>query len=239
MQSGIYKLAGHVLEIKSLYCRIHKQCKDYKCTEIPEFCISINEEDIHQESVKSEKTGNYQEDYLETLAVYRKVVEYLLEFNIVLFHGSVVAVDGMAYLFTARSGTGKSTHTGLWKRMFGERAVIINDDKPLLELTETGVLVYGTPWDGKHHLSTNMSVPLKAICMLQRGSENQIQLVERKKYYPFLLQQIYRPANGELLKKTLILLESVISKVKIYELFCNQELEAAWISYEGMNREET
>lgn len=145
--------------------------------------METSQSDIEYEREKSaledRKEGlpirNFPDSYLETLAVYRKFAENLLAYDTVLFHGSVVAVDGIGYLFTAKSGTGKSTHTRLWREYFGERAVMVNDDKPLLQVTENGVIVYGTPWDGKHHLSNNISVPLKAICILTRAEENHIE----------------------------------------------------------------
>ena len=111
---------------------------------------------------------------METLAVYRKIADQMLSYDTLLFHGSVVAVDETGYLFTAKSGTGKSPHARLWREYLGERAVMVNDDKPLLQITKNGVIAYGTPWDGKHHLSSNIAVPLKAICILTRASENHI-----------------------------------------------------------------
>ena len=108
------------------------------------------------------------DEYLETLAVYRKIAEKMIDYDTILFHGSVIAVDGIGYLFTAKSGTGKSTHTRLWRELFGERAVMVNDDKPLIKVSENGIIVYGTPWDGKHRLSTNTFVPLKGICFMSK-----------------------------------------------------------------------
>ena len=116
----------------------------------------------------------FSDAYLETLAVYRKICSCLLDEDILLFHGSVVSVDGIGYLFTAKSGTGKSTHTKYWREYFKDRAIMINDDKPLLEIKEDRVNVYGTPWDGKHRLSCNTCVPLKAICILNRGQDNNV-----------------------------------------------------------------
>ena len=81
-------------------------------------------------------------------------------------------MDGAAYLFTAPSGTGKSTHTRLWREVFGDRVWMINDDKPMLRISENLVTAYGTPWNGKHHISRNASAPLKAIVQLNRGKEN-------------------------------------------------------------------
>ena len=177
----------------------------------------------------------YSDEYLETLAVYRKIAAGLLERDTLLFHGSVIAVDGVAYLFTAKSGTGKSTHTRLWQKQFGDRAVMINDDKPLLRLDEEGVTVYGTPWDGKHHRSTNTACPLKAICILTRSEVNHIQTMDKKNALPMLCQQSYRPADPAALRKTLSLVDRLGRSVKLYKLNCNMEPEAAQVAYDGMN----
>ena len=148
--------------------------------------ITITQSDIDFEREKSAREDikegipirHFSDAYLETLAVYRKIADYLLSCNTLLFHGSVIAVDGEGYLFTAKSGTGKSTHTRLWREYFGERAVMVNDDKPLLHITDSGMTAYGTPWDGKHRLSTNTAVPLKGICILTRDTTNHIDLAE-------------------------------------------------------------
>ena len=116
MYSGIYKIAERIIEIVSLYEEVHLLCKEYRCEGEIEVTIEINVTDILEEREKSvaedKKEGlpirQYPDSYLETLAVYRKLTEYLLDYNILLFHGSVVAMDGWGYLFTAKSGTGKS-----------------------------------------------------------------------------------------------------------------------------------
>lgn len=242
MYQGIYKIAGHNVEINSIYNGIHQMCEKYKTIEPQEFCVSIQPKDVTFECEKSEaedkKEGisvrNFSEEYLETLAVYRKISEWLIDQDILLFHGSVIAVDGQGYLFTAKSGTGKSTHTRRWRELFRERAVMINDDKPLLHITEKGVTVYGTPWDGKHHLSSNISVPLKGICILKRDNTNHIRRIGKSQAYSMLLQQSYRSVNLEKMGKILELIDLLAAKTKLYELGCNMEIEAARVAYEGM-----
>lgn len=242
MYQGLYKIARHSVKINSIYNKIHRMCEKYKTFEPQEFCVNIYEEDINLERKKSEaedkKDGitirNFSDEYLETLAVYRKISEFLINQNILLFHGSAIAVDGQAYLFTAKSGTGKSTHTKLWRELFGERAMMVNDDKPLLHITEKGVTVYGTPWDGKHHLSNNVSVPLKAICILKRDTTNHIVKIDKSKAYPMLLQQSYRSINLQKMVNTLELIDLLAAKVGLYELSCNMDTEAAWVAYEAL-----
>ena len=176
----------------------------------------------------------FSDAYLETLAVQRKVTEELFRYDTLLFHGSVVAVDGEGYLFTAKSGTGKSTHTRLWREVFGERAVMVNDDKPFLRITEEGVYACGSPWNGKHGLGTNITVPLKGICILERGEENRICPITPQEALYMLIQQSNRPRDPGKMPQYLALLDRLSAGVKFYRLTCNTDPQAAITAYEGM-----
>ena len=149
-----------------------------------------------------------------------------------------IAVDGQCYLFTAKSGTGKSTHTALWRRLFGERAVMVNDDKPLIAVRENGVIVYGTPYNGKHRLGSNIAVPLEAICVLERAEENSIEPMQAKEIYPKLVQQMYRPFDSIALVSSLRLLTEMTKSVSLWRLRCNMEPEAAAVSFKAMSGSE-
>lgn len=240
-----YRLADHTVNIESLYPLVHTLCAAYRAEGNAEYRIVTTPADIALEREKSARENRreglpvreYPADYLETLAVYRKLAQLLVQEDILLMHGSVVAVDGQAYLFTAKSGTGKSTHTGLWMQQFGSRAVMVNGDKPLLHIAKAGVSVYGTPWDGKEHLSTNIACPLKAICILTRSETNHIEPITPKEALPMLCQQSHRPSDPAALKKTLALVGQLGSSVPLYRLGCNMEPEAALVAYAGMNRE--
>lgn len=242
-----YKIGGKIIEIESIYDEVHKLCKDYKYCGNIDFSVKTSQSDIDSEREKSVSedlkegipTRLFSDSYLETLAVYRKIAERMIEFNTILFHGSAVAVDGAGYLFTAKSGTGKSTHTRLWREYFGKRAVMVNDDKPLLQITENGVYIYGTPWDGKHHLSSNISVPLKSICILNRGTENNICSITKSEAYPILLQQTHRPMNTEKMQSVFTLLDKMCEHLKLYRLECNMNPDAVITAYNGMNTEES
>lgn len=242
METGIYKIADTVVEIHSLHSEVQELCQDYKSDETPELIIETTQSDIDFERKKSAQEDAYEglpirfftESYLETLAVYRKLAVALLDKDILLFHGSVIAVDGEGYLFTAKSGTGKSTHTRLWRQKFGDRAVMVNDDKPLIRLSGDQAIVYGTPWDGKHRLSTNTSVPLKALCILERNAENIIVPQTLHQVLPMLMQQSYRPREEAALRKTLMLISKLGMKVRLYRLGCNMNPSAADVAYEGM-----
>lgn len=234
MLTNKYEFAGKTVEVNSLNQAVHDYCAAYISDAPVDFSVATTQADIDYERSRAEHPG-YPDSYLEELAVYRKISEKMPYYDTILFHGSVVAVDGAAYLFTAASGTGKSTHVALWRKYFGERAVMVNDDKPLLHIGDV-VTAYGTPYDGKHKLSNRIAVPLKAICILTRASGNSIVPVTKDEAYTMLLQQAYRPNDVFALQKTLALIDKMAGKVELYRLGCNMELEAAKVAYEGMNR---
>lgn len=236
------KLADKNISISSLHSFVKAYCKDYFTTEQEDFSVHTSQSDIDNEREKSRREDikehipvrAFPDDYLETLAVYRKIANKMLDFDTFLFHGSAIAVDGIGYLFTAKSGTGKSTHTRLWRAYFGEHAVMVNDDKPLVRMTEKGASVYGTPWDGKHRLSTNLSVPLKAVCILERSEENHIEEITVKQAYNMLVQQVHKPKEPEKLIKTLQLIDRLTETVRLYRLGCNMDISAAATAYNAM-----
>lgn len=243
MTEGVYHIAGHTFRICSHYQRVHDLCREYASTEQPEATICPTMEEIRREQAISDREnhleGNpeqqFPEEYLEDLAVYRKIARWMIDWNTLLMHGSVIAVDGEAYLFTAKSGTGKSTHTGLWRNLLGDRAVMVNDDKPLLWIGEEQVIAYGTPWNGKHRLGSNISVPLKGIAILKRGTKNTIRPAEVVHVLPMLIQQSYRPEDAFGMQKVMELLEQLCRQVPLWDLSCNMERDAARIAYEAMS----
>lgn len=233
------EIAGVKVHIQSLHEDTKAYCVDYLSNGPADISISISQADIDMERQYDEKergvegkpSVRFSDAYMETLAVYRKIANQLVSHDVLLFHGSVVAMDGVAYLFTAKSGTGKSTHTRLWRQEFGDKVIMVNDDKPLLRISSDGILVCGTPWDGKHRLNTNCMVPLKAICVLERGADNQICSITPKEVLPVLMQQSHRPAD---LGKYMELLDLMTDKVAFYRMQCNMDPQAAHVAYETM-----
>lgn len=244
---GKYLLAKHTIRISSLYEEIQLMCTAYSSNQDPEFTVTITEEDIRYEELK-DKVVRIEEDgfyvhkpadaYLETIAVQRKLSTWLLSQNVLLFHASAIAVDGKCYLFTAKSGTGKSTHTRLWRELLGDRAIMVNDDKPFLGVTPEGIMVFGSPWDGKHHLSTNTAVPLHGICIVTRGEQNQITSITGKEALHTLMEQSFMPEDPFLRLRVLDMINEICKQIPLYRMACNMELDAARMSYEMMTKEQ-
>lgn len=158
----------------------------------------------------------------------------LLDHGGMMLHSSAVMVDGRVYLFSAPSGTGKSTHTALWLQYLGERAKIINDDKPAIRVIGEKAYVYGTPWSGKTDLNLNVRGELAGIAVVKRSETNQIRRLNKKESIFALLDQTPRSRRIERMEKLFQVMETIIQTVPIYELSCNMELEAAKIAYETM-----
>lgn len=146
----------------------------------------------------------------------------------------MLEIDGKAYMFSAPSGTGKSTHAKLWRDCFGDRVTMINDDKPLIKFREDGIYAYGTPWDGKHHLSTNMKAKLAGICFLHQAKENHIEKATKENAVKHLMNQVYRPRDIMAMSKTLEYVDKIVNEIPIYEMGCNISKEAAAVAYDAM-----
>jgi hypothetical protein len=242
MTTFTISIAGLSVQISALHAATRMYCQKYLTEKPADFSVSIEQQDIDSEREKAIREYELEgisvpylpDAYLETLAVYRKIANKMLNYDTILFHGSAIAVDGEGYLFTATSGTGKSTHTRLWREHFGDRAIMVNDDKPLLRSLDGKIWVCGTPWDGKHRLSTNTMVPLKGICILTRGEKNEIHRIPSLKAISMMLQQCHRPPEAQEVSKMLELIDRMLAQVPVYLLKCNMSPEAAEVSYQGM-----
>lgn len=236
VRSERYSFADIPVAISYRHQYLAEQCKDYLSTDEPLFSLDITEKDVECERARAEHP-DADEGYLESLACYRKFCERAVFERVLLFHCSAISVDGVAYLFAAPSGTGKSTHTALWRRVFGDRAVMVNDDKPLLRLSAQQVLVYGTPWDGKHRLSNNICARVGGICFLSRASENRITRVSPNEGLARLLVQTFRPDSMEGMAQMLNLAIELATRIPLWSLECNISEDAARLAWHSMSKE--
>lgn len=234
------RIADTCIQINEKYQYIREYCRNYIVKDVsPDMVVEVSDDEIAAEQSDEFECSP---DYLETLAVYRKICEGLVDRGIILVHSSVLMVDGEAVMFLAPSGTGKSTHTRLWRKVYGDRVTMINDDKPLVKVSDDNggvhVTVYGTPWCGKHGIENNISAPVKALFLLKRNETNVVRKLTMHEAFPYVLNQTYRPDNAGLMRKTLILSGNMASHVGLYELGCNMQEEAARVAYGAVYGEE-
>ena len=155
----------------------------------------------------------------------------LPEYQGLVLHASAVLYREKAYLFTAPSGMGKSTHAALWCKAF-PGCVILNDDKPALRVRDGVVYVYGTPWAGKHRIQQNLCAPLGGICLLHRGETDAACPAAPDDALLALYGQVGHTAlTAPQMEKLLSVLESVIKQAPIYHLYCTPTIQAAELAY--------
>lgn len=247
MYSFKLNIGGFTFQITSNHPNAQQMCYGYIVddTSVVDCCISISYEDIDKEKeyVKKEYARNNEEapcftdGDLETTSIYRKIGDYLSHHDACVFHGALIERQGVGYLFTAPSGTGKTTHIRNWKKVFPDTKVV-NGDKPILRKDSRGIIVgYGTPWCGKEGYNNNTSVPVKAIVVLERGLENSIEELKPIDALEILLAQCHRPDDNMGLKRAMDMCISMCNSVKFYKLSCNMDPSSAQVAYDGISFE--
>ena len=202
--------------------------------------IEVSEQDVVAQKEQSYKVFAEREENppsneleYEFVALYKKILNYLIDHKVIYLHGSLVSINGNGYLFMAPSGTGKSTHVRLWKERYGDRVTVINDDKPVVKVNGS-VRAYGTPWNGKHRLGCNSKVPLKGIVRLRRGLTNKIEELDKREALKLLYIHTLHFDDVCKMKLMLEVIGSIVEKVRFYDLQCNMEPEAAEVAYEKL-----
>ncbi len=226
------RLAELNIAIDNKYKYIEDMCKDYIVDDIADFTVTVTEDEIKAEA----NMGDYTPGYLESLAVYRKIANKIIEYDGFLLHGVVISIDNTGIAFCARSGVGKTTHTMLWKNEFGKKCLIVNGDKPLIRIIEGIVYAYGTPWAGKEGFNENIRTQLKKVCFLKRGEFNEICRCKKKDALEHIMSQVFIPQNGMKVIKTMDLIDKFIKITDIYILKCTIDVYAVKTAYDGMLR---
>ena len=232
------KIASLTFKIENRYGFVRHICEDYTVAPVscPDVDIVITDADIEREPQPEGATlAPY---FLESTAVYRKIAERLPAHDAFVMHGSVIAVDGVAYIFTAKSGVGKTTHTRLWLEKFGERAHVLNGDKPVIRFIDGIPYACGTPWRGKENYGINEMLPLRGIVFFGRGIENKAYPIDAEKAFFALSTQIYRSHDRENTLATLAMTDRLLSSVRLIGAECNMEREAADVVYDALVAEE-
>lgn len=231
-------ICNMVFAVSCIYPSTMRYCEGFLTDRHGDHEITVTQSDIdaERENCIKEEAGvdpsllTCSDSHMEIITLLRKIADYLTYYDRALMHGSAICVDGKAYIFTALSGTGKSTHTRLLRKLLGDRCTMINDDKPFLIFEQDQVLVCGTPWMGKHRIGSNIIKPLGGIFFLRRSEENSLQPMDPGKALPLTLSQIHRPVDAESMLHTLDMLDILLAHVPLYDFACNMDISAAELS---------
>ena len=229
------RIADITVAVDNKFEYVRRLCEDYVVSPPcePDMTVSVSKEEIVAEIEISEFPVS--PAYAEGVCVYRHICKPLPElFGAYLMHCAVIEYEGEGYAFAAASGTGKSTHISLWQKRFGDGVHIVNGDKPIMRFVDGRLRAYGTPWCGKEGFNENRSVPIKAICFVERATENSIRKITPADALTRIFHQILTPETVECLDSFLPLLDRTLTEVPCYVLGCNISEEAAEVAYNGM-----
>ena len=169
--------------------------------------------------------------------MHRSLSEWLPLHNAFLMHSACFDINGTGVAFSAVSGTGKTTHMGLWQEYLGDKMTVVNGDKPIVRFFDDEPKVpyaYGTPWNGKERLGCNMRTPLKHICFITRSETNSTVPITKAEALPRILNQVYMPKDPAAMAATLQLINRLLDSVQLWEIRCNMDIEAAQIAYNAI-----
>lgn len=230
----ICRIAGLTVECFFREEIMLSRCEKYRCTsDRTDMTVRTSPAD---EVAAARSWAHLSAAERELMLTGRDFYTKLIDYEGFMLHSSAVEVDGRAYLFSAPSGTGKSTHTEQWLKLFGDRARIINDDKPAIRFMDGRVFACGTPWSGKNDISENVCVPLQGICLLERSEENFIRRISADEAAFGILNQTIREMDDEHVAVLLDLIDRAIDAVPVWRLGCNISEAAAVMAYRAMSQ---
>ncbi len=234
-------LAERKIEVEFRYPQTLQRCRDYlQHFDKPDFTVGAEpgeiEElrrasDVPDLGVREDRVAvSLSGSQFESLIIHRKISDELLRRQTLLAHGAAIALENRGFLFTAPSGTGKTTHILNWLKVIPGTEVI-NGDKPFVN-AET-LRVYGSPWCGKENMQTNRSVPLSGLIELRRGTENRMERIGFGEMLPALLRQVYIPEedSGAVIAYRLC---GLLGQVPCYRLTCTPDPDSARVARRGL-----
>ena len=150
----------------------------------------------------------------------------------IAIHSSIIVKDDGGVLCLGESGTGKSTHTRLWREHI-EGARLLNDDSPIIRMIEGKCIIYGSPWSGKTHCYVNKCVPVRALMRLSQAPHNKIYQLPALSAIGAILPSCppafaYDNALQDHICNTV---SEIISCTPVYHLECLPDAAAAELSY--------
>ena len=236
------RLAGITVEIDNRHNFVFELCKDYLCFDCaPAFRVAVStaEAQAYQDTCGRPLTLPEAESYL----LYRRICERMPRYGVFLLHAAVVELDGRGYAFSARRGSGKSTHTDLWQTRFGGqagdryKATVINGDKPLVRRAPDGRFwAYGTPWCGKEGKGVNRRCSLNAICFLEQGAENRVTVTSTADTAARIMEATVLPPDTDGQDRMAALVGATVRDIPALTLTCRPDMEAVEVAYEFLSQ---
>lgn len=227
-------IADLVTELSPRFDNTIKLAKPFEYNGERQTDIKIRVSDKYLESLMSRAAEGVTIEQMENFAFSCDFNRKVIPYQTMLVHSSALIYQGGAYLFSGESGIGKSTHTKLWIKAFGNKVHIMNDDKPVVKLYEDKAVAFGTPFDGGSGIALNESYPLKAITFVERGEQNSIRISNSREIIQKLYFQTAHMLDADTAEKMLLNFEKLLSLTKFYVLTCNMDISAAHVAFNSI-----
>ena len=170
----------------------------------------------------------FEEDHIEQIFHALRFGFLLLaqKHHLYALHSASILYRGKAWLFSGPSGTGKSTHTGLWHSLYD--VPLLNGDLNVIGIQDGTPMVYGLPWCGTSGINTAENNPLGGIIFLRQAPENRVVIPTAPEKAFQLMQRLISPIwDASMLEEQAAFCESVTGMVPVLSLHCTKENEAA------------
>lgn len=227
-------IADLVTELDPRFDNTIKLAKPFEYDGERQTDIKLRVTDKYLESLMSRAAEGVAIEQMENFAFSCDFNRKVIPYQTMLVHSSALIYQGGAYLFSGESRVGKSTHTKLWLKAFGDRVHIMNDDKPVVRLYEDKAVAFGTPFDGGSGIALNESYPLKAIIFIERGEQNSVRFPTSKEVIQKLYFQTAHMVDADTAEKMLLTFEKLLLLTKFYILTCNMNISAAHVAFDSI-----
>lgn len=232
--------AGGIWNIDSYYVTNDQERRIWHCPirGMPPFCSVVwNKNEPETVNIVVARGQENQIEFTKNLVDLLGLEMFLLHFGGLILHSSVVAWDGKGILFSAPSGTGKSTQAALWEQHMGSRT--LNGDRAGIRFADGRWTAYGLPFAGTSGIYCNESVPIRVIVLLKQGPENVISRVTPMEAFRRLLPECSaRRWDRGFMDQLIGVLTALIQSVPIYQLECRPDKEAVQLLRDTLTKED-
>lgn len=232
-----YIIADFVVEFSPKYDVMRGLCEPFLYDGVRKADFALNVSDEYLSRLLSRMEAGTSLARAEEFACACAFCRAIISKKAMLVHSSAIMYRGGAYLFSAASGVGKSTHTKLWKQAFGSDVTYINDDKPVVRMGENSCIACGTPFDGGSGIANNISAPLKAIIFIERSKENSIRRATVKEIISGLYFSTAHFVSRNTAQHMLDNFDRLIGLTDFYVMKCNEDISAAYTAHDLLTKD--
>ncbi len=224
-----YRIAELTVDMEPRYDLLKRRAEKYRVSDDcqPDIVLRLSDDYLEKKRATTPHISLEEHEYIWMGAAFSG---QLWKYDAMTIHASAVALDDRAYLFSAQSGVGKTTHTKLWLRRFPD-AFIIDDDHPVVRLENGRLMVHGTPFSGNSDENRNVKRPLASLVFIQRDTNDWIRRLTDKEAAVEIYRNIGVSRKPEAVAVKLNLMDHMTKTVLLCQMGCTMHEHAADVAY--------